>query len=146
MVDHPPLPLRGADGYCFVLAFGFMLAGLFCRPKKRTSVSLLGNQEGGSVPAPLLVLGSDIVGDENNLSGPADELRRFRAGPRSDDRKERGAVGGCDRYPAIARLRVIVDDEFEAELAQVELQGLVLIAHQDDDALYPEVRTLAVRA
>jgi hypothetical protein len=51
MVDSPSLPLGGADGYCFVLAFGFMLAGLFYKPKKETKTALLGKLEGGFADA-----------------------------------------------------------------------------------------------
>jgi hypothetical protein len=50
-LDPPPLPLGGADVYCFALAFGLMLAGLLYKPKKEVSTSLLGNHEGGITDA-----------------------------------------------------------------------------------------------
>ena len=50
-VYHGPSPLGvdGAEASCILVAFSFMLAALFYKPKKRTDVSLLSNSE-GSIP------------------------------------------------------------------------------------------------
>ncbi len=50
--------------------------------------------------APFVELGQDIVGDEGNLRGPADELVLLRAALGSDQHEHRGTVGRVDGDPA----------------------------------------------
>jgi hypothetical protein len=45
------LPLGGADAFCVLLGFGFMLAGLCYKPKKEARTSLFGNHEGSILNA-----------------------------------------------------------------------------------------------
>ena len=73
--------------------------------------------------APFLEFGTHIFGQENNLSGPANELVFFRVGLRSDQRQHCSAIRRGDGQPAIAGRKGNIKGQAEPELVQIESQA-----------------------
>jgi hypothetical protein len=82
--------------------------------------------------------GRHVGGDEHDLRRPADELVFDGPALGSDEREDGGAVGRRNRDPAIAGLEPGVDDEPEAQLAEVEGQAPVDVPHEDADRMDAE--------
>jgi len=89
---------------------------------------------------PLAELGEDVVGDEDNAGGTADEFELARVGRGGDEGKHRGAVGRSDGHEAFAGLEPGVVGEMEAEFVEVEAEGRVLTGYVDVDGVDAEVR------
>ena len=70
--------------------------------------------------APFAVLRRDIFGNENNLSGPADEFVLDGAGLRRDQCEDRGAIGRGDSYPTDTGWELGIKGKMEAKLIQVK--------------------------
>ena len=72
--------------------------------------------EANAAPAPLRVLGGDILGNKNDPGGSPYELiiTRFRFW--RDQRQQGAAVGRGDRHPAVAGLKLRIEGQIEAEL------------------------------
>ena len=66
--------------------------------------------------APLVNLGKDVLGQESNLSGPADELVFFRIGLRSLQAKQRSAVRRANGKPAPASGKLVIEGQAESKL------------------------------
>jgi hypothetical protein len=99
-----------------------------------------------SALTPVVKLGSDVFGNKNNLSGPANEPVFFTVWLGSDKRKERGAVRGCNCYPAASAFKVVINDYAESKLVPVESQASILIANEDGSTENTEVGVLSVQA
>src|SRR5437867_10566364 len=65
------------------------------------------------------------------MGGAADEPVLEGPGLGGDEGEDGGAVGRGNRDPALAGLESGVDDESEAELADVEAEAPVEVAHED---------------
>ena len=89
---------------------------------------------------PLVVTGEDIVGNENDVGGPADELVLAGIGLGSDEREHGIAVRRSDCDPSLAGLDAGVEDDPEAELVAVELEAQLLVTDKHIDAVEPEKR------
>lgn len=92
-------------------------------------------QERDAAFAPFGELGGEVVGEENNMSGAADEFVLFGFGLGSDERKNGATVGRRNGDPAIAGLETGVVGELETELVEEEAKAAVLVADEDIDAV-----------
>src|SRR5260370_32417575 len=96
--------------------------------------------------APLIVLGSDVLGHKNDVAAPANELVFFGVGLRSNESKDRSAIRGSNRYPAITGFHAGINDQTEPKLVQVESQASILIANQDRNVVQTEMELLSSQA
>ncbi len=87
---------------------------------------------------PLAVARNHVVGDEDNLGMPANELILVGIGRRSNQRQHRFAIGRCDGQPSFAGLEDGVGDEPEAELIQIKAKASLLVADEHLDAMHAE--------
>ena len=95
--------------------------------------------------APFFELGKDILGQEHNPSGPANEFIFFRFALRSYQLKHCRTIGRGNGEPAIARWKADVKGQAEAKLVQVKSQAAILIANENANSVKPEVRVTSVR-
>ena len=89
---------------------------------------------------PFLEFGDDVLGDENDLGGAANELVLLGVGLGSDEGENGGAVGRGDGDEAVAGLKLGVVGEVETELIEVKAETAIEIANEDVDAVDAEVR------
>jgi len=95
--------------------------------------------EADAAEGPLLIFRDDILGDEDDLRGTANQLVLHGIGLGSDEREDGGAVGRRDGDQAFASLELDVVGEMEAELVEVEAEATVEIAHEDLRGMDAEV-------
>src|SRR6202022_507538 len=84
---------------------------------------------------PFEELGGDVLGDEDDLRGAADELVLFGAGLGGDQREDRGAIRRRAGDPAITGLQAGIVGHMEAELVDEKAQAAVLVADENVDAV-----------
>jgi hypothetical protein len=93
---------------------------------------LLGRvMEAHAAVVPEFIGGVDVLGEKADLSVASDELVVLCAGLGSDEGEDGGAVGWGDGDPAAIEVETRVGDDAEAELVDVELQALVVVADVD---------------
>lgn len=80
---------------------------------------------------PLLILGIDIFGYENNLLCLSNQVIFFGAGIRNDKRKDRAAIRRGDRYPSATAFKTVISDQTESKLIEVELQAPIMIVNEN---------------
>ena len=90
---------------------------------------------------PQLVRRVDILGDEGNVRGAADQPVILRSAPRSDQRQNRAAVRRSDRDPA-AEFKSAVRQHAESEQPHIECKAAIVIAHVDVRFKDSEIRIL----
>jgi hypothetical protein len=79
---------------------------------------------------PQVIGGIDIFGDKANLCGPADKLVVLRAALGSNQRQNRTAIRGRDRYPTV-KFETAIGNYAESKPVYIELQASVMIAYED---------------
>jgi hypothetical protein len=91
---------------------------------------------------PLLKIGHNIFGNENNVPGAANELVFLRAWLWSDEHKHCRAIRRSDRYPTPDG-NMGISEQIESELVQVESQASIHIGNEDDKGVNTEVGPVA---
>ena len=99
-----------------------------------------------SALAPFAKFGRDIISDEYDLGGAADELELFRIRTGRDQRKYRASVGWRHGHPAFAGLKAAIEGEVEPELIQVKAQASLLVANVDVHRVKAKVRITRIWA
>jgi hypothetical protein len=80
---------------------------------------------------PELIGGVDVFGEKADLGVASDELVVLCARLGSDEGEDGGAVGRGDGDPAAIEVEARIGDDAEAELVDVKLQALVVVADVD---------------
>lgn len=88
---------------------------------------------------PFLKFGQDVLCDQDDIGGTADEFGFGRIGLGNDQRENRGAVRRRNSDEAVAGLELGVIGEMEAELVDEEADAAIVAADEDVDALDAEV-------
>jgi hypothetical protein len=99
-----------------------------------------------AAPAPLAILGEDILRYKNDPGGPADKLILTRFGFGRDKGKQGATVGRGDRHPPVAGLKLRIKGQSESELIRVESQALILISNVNVDSVNTQMGAVPIHA
>ena len=101
-------------------------------------------KEADAAIPPFFVFAEDILGEECDLRGPADELPFFRARPWGDKRDHGSTVWRCDGEQTPGRRCLRIEGQFKSQLIHIKFQAALLIANEHTHGTETEIQIAPV--